>query len=204
MQKIALIDMDHTLVDYETAMHREVDKIIDTNESKGWTERAKYYGMVCPDFRAARRELIWNNAGWWKNMPPLRIGALIRAILLTEGYKIVILTKAPYESLNAFTEKAEWCKVRFPEDTLLITNNRKDLVYGDIFVDDSPHNVEPWLNRWQTSRAILPVTPYNRGFDHPRAIYVNEQIYEQRFSALLKFISCSIQDIQQWKKEIVI
>lgn len=64
--------------------------------------------------------------------------------LMSKGHEIVFVTASPLWLERAAYEKATWLKIHFPfvpRHNLIITH-RKDLVSGDILLDDGVHNIE--------------------------------------------------------------
>ena len=76
-------------------------------------------------------------------------------------FDIHILTKGPWRSSNAWTEKVEWCREHVPGIPLTITQE-KSLVYGRVLVDDWTPYYESWLKVRPRGLVVVPAQPWNR------------------------------------------
>lgn len=92
--------------------------------------------------------------------------------LVNEGIELVVVTKIPLFSdfgANPARDKTLWLERYFPyfsKTGNIIFTGRKDLIAGDILVDDAPHNL---LN--YPGKAIVFDAPWNREITHlPRAL----------------------------------
>ena len=97
----------------------------------------------------------------------------------TPAYDINFLTAAivtPY----ALSEKAEWMKEYFPfiNPKNIIYAYRKELVKGDIFIDDSPKNLESWKKAWPNGTTIAIDYPYNQNTS------VDVRVYDYRYTQI--------------------
>jgi len=158
---IALFDMDGTLCDYEGALHRDLKKL----ESP--EERGRKYTWDDEHYMEARKALIKSQPGWWRNLSCLPVGFEILEIVMKAGFMPHILTKGPYNTASAWSEKLTWCRENLPKDTPVTVTENKGLVYGRILVDDYPPYIEQWLEWRPRGLVIMPAYSYNKDFkDH--------------------------------------
>lgn len=151
---LALIDMDGTLCDFNNTLKKEVDASIEVQEKYGNS-----------NFSRKQLELaVRKNPGFWRNLPKIELGFKIVEMLKELGYDLHVLTKGPYRSTNAWTEKVEWCREHLPGVPVTITED-KGIVYGKILVDDWPAYCEAWLKHRPRGIVIMPAYDYNQGFD---------------------------------------
>lgn len=152
----ALVDMDSTLCDYEGAMQDELTKLCGPEAG---IHDSKYKAII---------DLIKKQPGFWRNLKAIPSGFKMCNILKTAGFEINILTKGPYKTTSAWSEKVEWCRDHCPGAPVTITEN-KGLVYGRILFDDWPVYCEAWLEFRPRGLVIMPAYAYNKGFDeeHP-------------------------------------
>lgn len=161
MQRIALIDLDGTVCDYDKAMSVEMAKIAGPDEMPYDKYRANFSGDIV--YLNARRKLIQNQPGFWKNLEPLQLGFEIVEELKKIGYSLNILTQGPRKSLNAWTEKAEWAGKYLPNVPITITQD-KALSYGRVLVDDfSPYFLR-WLEHRPRGLVVCVAHPWNEMF----------------------------------------
>jgi len=151
---IGLIDMDGTLCDYNNTMNKALEEIIGPEVVGHWYDK-RY---------AKATDLIKKQPGFWRNLPRIELGFKIVEILKEFDFELHVLTKGPYRTIGAWSEKVEWCREHLPGVPVTITED-KSLVYGRVLVDDWPQYCEKWL-RWRPrGTVIMPAYPYNEGFE---------------------------------------
>ena len=153
----ALVDMDGTVANYQGAMQRELEKALEGLGVTGHEVWNKKYKQI--------QSLIKSQPGFWRNLEPIESGLKIVRILKLYGLEPHILTKGPYKTLIAWTEKAEWCRKHLPNTPITISED-KGLVYGKILVDDWPTYCEAWLKWRPRGLVLMPAYPYNEGFEN--------------------------------------
>jgi len=163
--KIALIDMDGTLVDYDAAMEKALAEIACPTEPKDSGDQP---------WMKARRRLIKKQPGFWRNLPPIPAGFVVLNEIRKVGFEINILTKGPFSTTTAWTEKVEWCRVYLPHVPVTITED-KGLVYGRVLFDDWPPYVVRWLQWRPRGLVVMLRQPWNEGFDHPNVVKVDHR-----------------------------
>ena len=171
---IALVDMDSTLCDYEGAMNKKIKEII--GEDAVWID-PKYKGVI---------SLIKSQPGFWRDLEPIRSGFKVVNLLQENGFQVNVLTKGPYKTPSAWSEKVEWCRHHLPGVPVTITEN-KGLIYGRILVDDWPPYCEQWLEWRPRGLVLMPAYPYNKDFDkqYPgQVIHINENNWDDIESAI--------------------
>jgi len=168
MQKaelVALVDMDGTLCDYDSAMRRDLELLRSPGEQVEFPD----LDTDAPPWLRARRDLIHRQPGWWRSLPRFQLGFDVLAQIQELGFEVHVLTKGPLAAPSAWSEKLEWCQQHLTGVPVTITRD-KGLVYGKVLVDDWTPYVERWL-RWRPrGLVILPAHPWNKGFTHPNAI----------------------------------
>ena len=113
MKKIVYIDMDGVISDFDKAA-----------KEGGWTHR--------PDLKVNFRNL---------ELIPGAKDALLR---LNQDFDIFIATTPPWSRPKVWGEKREWIEEHFPWlKRKMILTHRKDLLIGDILIDDSRWRGQP-------------------------------------------------------------
>ena len=86
--------------------------------------------------------------------------------LLDAGHEIVLCTVVPFDSHNGLHQKITWAKNHLPNfDHNIIATHRKDLVRGDVIIDDKIENIEMWKKMNPNKPAILFPRPWNKAKD---------------------------------------
>jgi 5'(3')-deoxyribonucleotidase len=174
MNRIAQVDMDATLCDYAGAMNKKLKEIL--GEEADWMD-PKYKKVV---------DLIKLQPGFWKGLKPIPSGFKVVNLLQDNGFQVNILTKGPYRTISAWSEKVEWCRFHLPGVPVTITEN-KGLVYGRILVDDWPPYCQQWLEWRPRGLVLMPSYPYNKNFskDYPgQVVYISEDNWANVESAI--------------------
>lgn len=116
MKKILYIDLDGTLVDFQTG----IDKL----DEKAHNEYCEHYDDV---------------PGIFSLMEPMK-GAVEAFNALAEKYDVYILSTAPWNNPSAWSDKLLWVKRYLGENAYkrLILSHHKNLNSGDYLIDDRP------------------------------------------------------------------
>ena len=66
----------------------------------------------------------------------------VNKLLSSEKYEVYFLSTAPWDNPSAWTDKRLWLEDKFGDAATrrLILTHRKDLIRGDILIDDRPNN----------------------------------------------------------------
>jgi hypothetical protein len=160
---VALVDMDGTLCDYQGSLRRDLEALRSPGDPEVGPDDET------PAWLRAREHAVRRQPGWWRTLPPLKLGFDVLAELQALQFEVHVLTKGPAHAPRAWTEKLEWCQHHLPGVPVTITMD-KGLVYGKVLVDDWPPYVERWLTWRPRGLVILPAQPWNAGFAHPNAL----------------------------------
>lgn len=81
--------------------------------------------------------------GLFRNLKPIESAiSSVEKLLHSEKYEVYFLSTAPWNNPSAWTDKRLWLAEQFGDiiNRRLILTHRKDLVKGDILIDDRPNN----------------------------------------------------------------
>lgn len=153
---ILLLDMDDVMNMQVDVVLEEVQKrthiAIDKEAMTQWDLRA-----LVPAPALTVMQELWNRKGFYRHLPP-QAGAIEGTHRLMEHYQVYFVTAA---FKNAMEDKFEWLEDHFPGVPIeqhFIPTHAKGLLYGDIIIDDGPHNI---MNS-RASRKIIFDQPWNR------------------------------------------
>jgi len=146
--KIALFDMDETLVNFQGPLRERL------LEMKGPEEETPENLWAMPDHWYARAQAIKKEPGFWRNLPKLQWGWDVLDIAREIGFDIHVLTKGPTTGSVAWSEKVDWVRENLPEATLHITDDKR-IAYGRVFVDDYWPFMELWLKNRPRGLGIV-------------------------------------------------
>lgn len=168
--KIALIDLDGTVADYDMAMVEAQRALQSPGESP---YAGRYTDEDEPPHFTARRRVILRQPGFWENLPRLQLGFHVVNAITDIGFSTHILTQGPRSTPEAWTEKLRWCDKYMPRVDVTITRN-KSLVYGRVLVDDYAPYFTKWLEVRPRGLVVCVAHPWNEDFArlgskaHPR------------------------------------
>lgn len=158
--RIALIDLDGTVADYDSAL-REAMRTLQAPNEPPYADR--YTGGVEPPYIEARRKMVQRVPGFWRGLAKLDLGFRVVQELREWGFALHVLTKGPQKNGPAWGEKLEWCQEHLPDATVTVTGD-KSLVYGRVLFDDYPDYFEKWLAVRPRGLVISVAHPWNEGY----------------------------------------
>lgn len=162
--KIALIDLDGTVADFDLTMALEMAKLAAPEEK---SLNSFWPGGSKPPHVEAREGLIKRQPDFWRNLPRIEAGFEIVEDLEKLGFGLHVLTKGPSRTTSAWTEKVDWCHEHLPQAAITITQD-KALVYGRVLVDDWPPFFMAWLEVRPRGLVVCVAHPWNAGIEHPQ------------------------------------
>lgn len=96
----------------------------------------------------------------WRRITPLPGASEFMQQLLSDGHEIYIVTNSNYQTLKTKMEKVLFRYFPFIDWNHVIIAANKQMINGDVLVDDAPHNL--------AGGAYLPImmsAPHNCGFN---------------------------------------
>jgi len=161
MSKVALLDLDGTCANYDKAMSIEMAKIAGPDEPPYDKYGANFGSKI--EYISARRKLIQNQTGFWRNLEKLELGFEVINLLKYVGFSINVLTQGPRKSINAWSEKVLWCQEHLADIPITITQD-KSLSYGRVLVDDFSPYFMKWLEHRPRGLVVCVAHPWNEMF----------------------------------------
>lgn len=174
--KIALVDLDGTIADYDSALLKDLNSIRDPDDPRILQKDLRHL----EPHRVAQRQIITRQIGWWRNLKPIRSGLIVVKQMENIGFKIHVLTKGPSTKSQAWSEKVEWVRDYLPQANVTITED-KSLVYGRVLFDDYPDYVTSWLEWRPRGLVVMLKSPVNKDFEHSNVIKIDPDTYSQDF-----------------------
>lgn len=97
---------------------------------------------------------------FWLSVKPIDGAAEALQRLMADGHQVLIVTTSSYETLRTKMEEVLFKYFPFLSWDDVIITSRKQLVNGDVLVDDGPHNLEGG----QYLRVLMDA-PHNRAYN---------------------------------------
>lgn len=164
-KKTLLLDMDDVTVDQSlTWVQRVYERTGIWYDREEWNEW-RVANILPPEVVHLIFEEINKEPGFFRNLPA-KEGAIEGIRELSHYYDIVFITASEH---YAYVDKYLWIEENLPflPKPNLILTHRKDLVLGDIFVDDGPHN----LLKSPAKMKIVFDHPWNRQLTQFQRVY---------------------------------
>lgn len=160
---VVLLDVDEVLVDF---VGRALDEIRDITGRDAFRADVKCWDIdaaigLTPEEAAEKKRRI-AQPGFCSSLEPI-VGAIGGVRELREmGYDVRAVT-SPFPSKTWANEREEMlCDVFSFNRREVVQTSGKDIVFGDVLVDDKLETCIEWQARWKTSTAILFSAPWNR------------------------------------------
>ena len=154
-----LIDMDDTIESLLKAWVRGVNskygRSVFYEEIDSWDVSLAYPGPTHEQVYAVPLE-----KGFWKTVEPIPGAAEAIQRFMAAGHEVFIVTATPYESVTEKMSDLLFRYFPFLSWKQLIITSRKQLIRGDVLIDDGVHNLEGG-----DYIKILMTAPHNRNYD---------------------------------------
>lgn len=136
-----LVDMDDTIeslasawVDYLNARHRTTTKLTDIT---GWDISKAFPTLTNEQVYAPLFE-----DDFWDCVKPIDGASETLQKLIADGHKVLIVTTSNYHTLASKMERVLFKYFPFLTWNDVIITSHKQLVNGDVLIDDGTHNLE--------------------------------------------------------------
>ncbi len=151
-----LVDMDDTIEQLLQAwvdgVNKQYSRNVDYNEVTSWDVSAAFPGLT--------REQVYEipmQAGFWQTVKPVPGAARALERLIEAGHQVYIVTATPYDSVPEKMNDVLFKYFPFLNWNQLIITSNKQLIRGDVLIDDGIHNLEGG-----DFIKILMTAPHNR------------------------------------------
>ena len=156
---IILVDMDDTieemLVTWIEHVNRKYGRNTTYEDIKEWDVSKAYPGLT----RKQVYDVILEN-DFWKDVKPMEGASEALQRFMERGHKILLVTATPYESLPGKMDHLIFRHFPYFSWEDVIVTRQKQMIRGDVLIDDGPHNLEGG-----DYAKILLDAPYNRQYD---------------------------------------
>ncbi len=184
-KKVLLLDMDDVTVDQSLTwikhLYEKTGILYDREEWTQWN----ISNYLPQDVSRMIFEEINKSPGFFRKLPP-KPGAIEGVGKLSYLYDIVFVTASDH---YAYEDKYFWIEENLPflPKPNLILTHRKDLVAGDILVDDGPHNL---LNSPAKTKIVFD-NPWNRHLTQFPRVYHWRELLDLLIRPELRLIRSS-------------
>lgn len=154
-----LVDMDDTIEQLLDAWVRRANekfgRDVSLDEITGWNVAAPYSGLTREEIYGVTYE-----PGFWSGVKPMPGAAEALKHFMDEGHEVYIVTATEIEHVEEKMKGLLFRYFPFLSWNQVIITGRKQLIRGDVLIDDGIHNLEGG-----NYRKILFTAPHNRFYD---------------------------------------
>ncbi|MCH5199025.1 MAG: hypothetical protein J1E34_08995 [Oscillospiraceae bacterium] len=154
-----LVDMDDTIEQLLKAWVKGVNdkyaRCVSYNDITSWDVSAAFPGLTHKQVYE-----IPMQTGFWKTVEPIADAPEVLSHLIDAGHKIFIVTATPYQSVFEKMNEVLFKYFPFLSWEQVIIANRKQMIIGDVLIDDGVHNLEGGQYI-----KILMTAPHNIHYD---------------------------------------
>lgn len=160
---LALVDVDGVLADLVPHLLSRVEADLLPVEAT----RYDFLSLLPPN-QAAHALRLLGTAEFWRTLPVVEGAKEGLARLRARGYE-VIFTSRPWADCRGWAEaRQEWIEKRFGQPAELMIGARKEILRGDLFIDDCLDNVVLWAKKNPDSQFLVFAQPWNSTWTNSR------------------------------------
>lgn len=176
------------LVDMDDVLEQLLDAMIRYNNShygsRTTMEDVREWDLT-KAFPTLTREQAYSSEydkEFWKTVKPMPGADEALHTLLARGHEIYVVTASIYQTIAEKLDNVLFRYFPYIDESHVIITSRKQMIRGDILVDDGPHNF-PGGDYYK----ILFDAPHNRGFDENTIGAVRVKNWKEALEAILEY-----------------
>ena len=154
-----LIDMDDTIESllkaWVSGVNKKYGRNVSCEDVTSWDVSSAFPGLTHEQVYAVPLE-----QGFWKTVEPIPGAAEAIERFMAAGHEVFIVTATPYESVTEKMTDVLFRYFPFLSWKQLIITGSKQMIRGDVLIDDGIHNLEGG-----DYIKILMTAPHNRNYD---------------------------------------
>lgn len=172
------------LVDMDDVLEQLVEAIVKYNNTHYGTNVHSYDVVewnLAKAFPTLTREMVYSpeyDEDFWATVEPMPGADTVLQRLIDEGHEVYVVTASTYETLKQKMDDLLFRRFPFLDWKHVIVTSNKQMISGDVLIDDGPHNLTGG-----SYRKLLFDRPHNRSFDEISIgavrVYDWDGIYEQ-------------------------
>lgn len=154
-----LVDLDDTIEQLLKALVERANERFGRNAS---VDDVTDWSIVCAFPGITKQQILdfMRDADFWDTVEPVPGAAEALKHLMDEGHQVYIVTATEYEHVAEKMKGVLFRYFPFISWEQVIITCRKQMIRGDVLIDDGVHNLEGG-----EYKKILVTAPYNRDYD---------------------------------------
>ena len=156
---IILVDMDDTIEQLLPALVNRANERFHRSAS---VDEITDWSIVCAYPGIEKRQILnlMYEPGFWDTVEPVPGAADALRYLMDKGHQVYIVTASEFDHIPEKMERVLFRYFPFLSPDQVIITGRKQMIRGDVLIDDGIHNLEGG-----EYRKILFTAPYNKDYD---------------------------------------
>ena len=154
-----LVDMDDTIEQllkaWLQAANEQYGRNVQCDDVVSWDLTAAYPGLTWEQVYSVPLQ-----PGFWKTVEPIPGAAEALQRFMAAGHEVYLVTATPYECVHEKMNDLVFRYFPFISWNQIILTTNKQMIRGDVLIDDGIHNLEGG-----DYVKILMTAPYNRNYD---------------------------------------
>ena len=154
-----LVDMDDTIEQLLKALVKRANERFHRNAT---LDDVTDWSIVCAYPGIEKQQILdfMREPDFWEDVEPVPGAAEALKHFMDEGHEVYIVTATESEHVAGKMERVLFRYFPFLSWKQVIVTSRKQMIRGDVLIDDGIHNLEGGAYR-----KILYTAPYNRDYD---------------------------------------
>ena len=189
MKKLTiLIDMDDTIEDLLGAwveyINSKYDMHVHKNDIKEWEIGKAFPGLT--------KEQIFEplfDDEFWETVKPVENAQKFVEQMFDDGHDIYIVTCSHYKTIGSKVERVLFRYFPFIDCDHIIVASHKQMIRGDVLIDDAPHNV-----CGGEYKGILFTVPHNENFNAEKNGVIRVHGWDEVYKEI-----CNMQEGKQYE-----
>ncbi len=182
MKKLTiLVDMDDTIENllsvWVAYLNERYGLRVKTDDVRDWDLSLAYPSLTSKQVYSP----LYDDE-MWRRIEPLPYAAELLEKLIDEGHEVYIVTSSNYQTLKTKMDEVLFKYFPFLDWNHVIVTNNKQMIRGDVLVDDAPHN-----HIGGQYLKILMDSPHNREFDAQRFGMVRVYSWLEVYDTIRRF-----------------
>ena len=156
---IILVDMDDTIEQLLSALVKRANERFHRSAA---VDDISDWSIVCAYPEIEKRQILnlMYEPGFWDTVEPVPGAADALRYLMDKGHQVYIVTATEFDHIPEKMERVLFRYFPFLSLDQVIITGRKQMIRGDVLIDDGIHNLEGG-----EYRKILFTAPYNKDYD---------------------------------------
>lgn len=176
-----LIDMDDTIENllpvWLSYLNEKYGLRVRTDDVRDWNLSLAYPSLSNEQVYSP----LYDDA-MWRKVEPLPCSVEFMQKLIDDGHELYIVTNSNYQTLKTKMDEVLFKYYPFMDWNHVIIANHKQMIRGDVLVDDAPHN-----HIGGEYLKILMDAPHNRGFDEKKFGMIRVHSWHEVYDTIKQF-----------------